>query len=614
MLNYQRFFDFAPNGAFQMSTSGVLLMINESFATSLGYDSVGAVFTDKANILDFMPSSAEGLELLRLLRDIPGMRHEALLSLSGGGVKAFWIMSIAGAHKEERPELSCFLIERSTDVLLAHCHREYADVLDKHDSVALFLATTARYFQHYIVGERRAKSLSLTASERRGSGEGKDNISPAAPVPNILTPLLNETDKQTERRQSAFLLKTVFDDIYQIAIDEAELESISIAPVNMHLLLEQLYSQAFPETSAREITLHTSIEAEHKQRFSCSASLLRHAFLRSLMVVTQNAHGGNAHVKITKIDAGGQAEDIFILRSVISWESASVEAATLGKAGIEATDHSSPLPNDLGLSTQKASIQDIERAIFSRADELKVINFLVDKLGGTLIPGVLKDNSRSLQMDLFFQQVDEFNARLCVQGHYCTGFRNADGEYADEIVQGASFDPSSVLATEEEAEKSNAVSMAALDLISTDDLLDDNAIASSDASTERGLDILIVEDSLNSRLLFSRFLRGTNHLITEAENGLIGVELVRKRSFDVIFMDMEMPLLDGYQATRIIRALEADEHRQATPIIAQTAHVLPEYKQKCLRVGCSEVLSKPFSKSALLAILNALVQNKQESA
>ena len=125
------------------------------------------------------------------------------------------------------------------------------------------------------------------------------------------------------------------------------------------------------------------------------------------------------------------------------------------------------------------------------------------------------------------------------------------------------------------------------------------------------LDILLVDDSQNSRLLFSLYLRETSHRITEAYDGRGGVEAFRQRSFDVVFMDIEMPFLDGYQATRIIRAIEEDTGRTPTPIVALTAHVLPEFKQECMLSGCTEFMAKPFSKHSLLTMLDAIQQMKQ---
>jgi len=74
-----------------------------------------------------------------------------------------------------------------------------------------------------------------------------------------------------------------------------------------------------------------------------------------------------------------------------------------------------------------------------------------------------------------------------------------------------------------------------------------------------------------------------------------------------VLMDIQMPELDGYGATRMIRALEDDEGRSRTPIIALTANAMDQDRLRCLEVGCDHYLSKPVRKAALLeAIIDAL--------
>lgn len=71
-------------------------------------------------------------------------------------------------------------------------------------------------------------------------------------------------------------------------------------------------------------------------------------------------------------------------------------------------------------------------------------------------------------------------------------------------------------------------------------------------------------------------------------------------NYDLVLMDMRMPVMDGYTATREIRKWEKETDKDATPIIALTAHALVEDKQKCLDAGCTEYLSKPLKKAAFL--------------
>ncbi len=114
--------------------------------------------------------------------------------------------------------------------------------------------------------------------------------------------------------------------------------------------------------------------------------------------------------------------------------------------------------------------------------------------------------------------------------------------------------------------------------------------------------VLLVEDGSTNRKLLSLILRKAGMEVATAENGRIGVDLARQGRFDLILMDMQMPVMDGYAAAQEIRALG-----QTTPIIALTAHAMSQDKHKCLRAGCSAYLSKPVKSDDLLqAVANML--------
>jgi CheY-like chemotaxis protein len=88
-----------------------------------------------------------------------------------------------------------------------------------------------------------------------------------------------------------------------------------------------------------------------------------------------------------------------------------------------------------------------------------------------------------------------------------------------------------------------------------------------------------------------------------AENGAVAVERFRTGHYDLILMDMHMPVMDGYTATRMIRQWEHEQHVPPTPIIALTAQALPNDVQKSLAGGCTAHLSKPIHKAPLLRTL-----------
>lgn len=115
--------------------------------------------------------------------------------------------------------------------------------------------------------------------------------------------------------------------------------------------------------------------------------------------------------------------------------------------------------------------------------------------------------------------------------------------------------------------------------------------------------VLLVDDSDDNRFLVKLFLENSHFQITEAKNGEEAVNFVKKKPFDIILMDMQMPVMDGYEAVKIIRQFEEEALSDTTakvPIIALTAHGTSLERNKCLEIGCTDYLSKPVSKNALL--------------
>lgn len=130
---------------------------------------------------------------------------------------------------------------------------------------------------------------------------------------------------------------------------------------------------------------------------------------------------------------------------------------------------------------------------------------------------------------------------------------------------------------------------------------------SSPSAQGHPLEILLVEDAEDNRLLVEHFLKSNEYNLQIAENGKEAVDMYTGGSFDLILMDMQMPVMDGYEATRHIRSLEKEEGRAATPIIAFTAHALKEEVEKCMDAGCTFHLAKPVKKKELLKTISSYV-------
>ncbi|WP_426416853.1 response regulator [Aestuariirhabdus sp. LZHN29] len=113
--------------------------------------------------------------------------------------------------------------------------------------------------------------------------------------------------------------------------------------------------------------------------------------------------------------------------------------------------------------------------------------------------------------------------------------------------------------------------------------------------------MLLVEDNETNQKVAEAMLEHLGHRVILCSNGKRALELCRVRAFDLIFMDCNMPIMDGYQTTRRMRQINGVQN---VPIIALTANALSEDRQKCLDAGMSDYISKPFRKQDLAAIID----------
>ncbi|MFH1624372.1 MAG: PAS domain S-box protein [Pseudomonadota bacterium] len=127
----------------------------------------------------------------------------------------------------------------------------------------------------------------------------------------------------------------------------------------------------------------------------------------------------------------------------------------------------------------------------------------------------------------------------------------------------------------------------------------------------RPLRILLAEDSEDNRLLIKSYLKKTPYQVEMAEDGEMAVEKFTSGTYDLVFMDMQMPVMDGYTATREIRKWESAEGVKATPIIALTAYATKEEEQKSLDAGCDAHLTKPIRKARLLEAISKYTNTSQ---
>ncbi len=115
-----------------------------------------------------------------------------------------------------------------------------------------------------------------------------------------------------------------------------------------------------------------------------------------------------------------------------------------------------------------------------------------------------------------------------------------------------------------------------------------------------GMNVLVVDDNPINQIIVTQILLQWGVIITSAENGLEAIELLEKKSFDVVLMDVEMPKLGGIEATKIIR----EKLKVKIPVIAMTAHIGKKERDKCFEAGMDEFLSKPIDREYLLSLFD----------
>ncbi len=120
---------------------------------------------------------------------------------------------------------------------------------------------------------------------------------------------------------------------------------------------------------------------------------------------------------------------------------------------------------------------------------------------------------------------------------------------------------------------------------------------------DQKLNILLVEDNKINQKVAMATLKPFGHEVEIADNGQIAVDMLKQHNFDIILMDIQMPVMDGLTATRMIREMEGENQQSGTKIIALTANAMKEDQEKCYSAGMDDFISKPFKRQDIERIL-----------
>jgi two-component system, sensor histidine kinase and response regulator len=128
----------------------------------------------------------------------------------------------------------------------------------------------------------------------------------------------------------------------------------------------------------------------------------------------------------------------------------------------------------------------------------------------------------------------------------------------------------------------------------------------------RPLAILLAEDNPVNQRLVETILKKEGHSVTTVQSGADAIDVVQKRSFDLVLMDVQMPGMDGLEATAAIRQLEQHTNKHV-PIVAMTAHAMQEFQDKCYAAGMDSYVSKPVKMQDLLTLIYAITEERAVS-
>jgi CheY-like chemotaxis protein len=129
------------------------------------------------------------------------------------------------------------------------------------------------------------------------------------------------------------------------------------------------------------------------------------------------------------------------------------------------------------------------------------------------------------------------------------------------------------------------------------------------APPRRALRILLAEDSLPNQKMILYALGQRGHQVEAAGNGAETLELIQRHDFDLVLMDVQMPIMDGLEATAAIRKLE-NPKKSRLPIIAMTAHAYKSDQERCLAAGMDAYISKPVNRQELIEMVERLARDE----
>lgn len=121
--------------------------------------------------------------------------------------------------------------------------------------------------------------------------------------------------------------------------------------------------------------------------------------------------------------------------------------------------------------------------------------------------------------------------------------------------------------------------------------------------------ILLIEDNEQNRYLTTFLLEKRGHAVVAAEDGLLGIEIASKGSYDMILLDIQLPVMDGYQ---VAKALRKNRSTRTVPIVAITSYAMAGDREKALSAGCDGYIEKPINPETFVSEIERFFKDKEQ--
>jgi len=516
------------------------------------------------------------------------------------------------AEKTSDDEIG-FLVEQFNSML---------DRLQQHDNKLKEYHTTLESNVHEL---RSAKEKALQAASAKSFFLANMSHEIRTPMNGVLgmLELLRNSALSSEQRdntetayQSATGLLSIINDILDISKIEAGKMVLAKAPTAPAQLIEDVISILYQSSFAKGIELFSVLVPDSFDAYLLDPTRFRQILINLVGNAVKFTHHGHVAVRCLFIDKNGQN----LVR--IEVEDTGIGIADKdNKALFEAfgqADNSTTREfggTGLGLTISKQMVTLMQGKIGFSANTSQGSTFFfeipiekADKQSASRSDPLVATKAVALKLQSGNLELSIRQLLLRLGVEVTDDLASADVTYTDEKDYRASEGRTVLLVhrrnkTAVSGKVQNLVLPLKLNLlansINNSEIEAVDGQQSPDFPVYRSAKVLLVEDNTVNQIVASKILQQYGIECEKVENGYEAVKQIKQNSYDLVFMDCQMPVMDGFEATREIRKLESSKQGRYTPIVALTANAMPEDEKRCIDAGMDDYLAKPIKSSGV---------------